>query len=60
MDKIIKAAIKINNMPENISESGYMVVTLDHGQVRYYGMYEDDKHAQMTVNDFDNKFLIKI
>ena len=60
MDKILKAAIKIKNIPENVSESGYMVVTLDHGQLWYYGMYEDEKRAKLAVNEFDNKFLIKI
>lgn len=60
MDKILKASIKINNVPEDATESGFMVVTLDHGTLWYYGLYYDEKRAEMAAAEFDNKFIIKI
>lgn len=57
---MIGGTLIVNNLPDMIGKSGYMVVTNDHGDLWYYGLYETEERANQAVSEYDNKFIIKV
>ena len=57
---MIGATLNVNNLPDLTGESGYMVITNDHGELWYYSLYETAERAMQAVKEHDNKFMVKI
>lgn len=55
---LIGGTLNVNNVPV-IGKSGYMVVTNDHGELWYYGLYKTVDRAKVATKDGD-KFIIKV
>ena len=57
---MIGGTLEVNNLPDMTGKSGFMVVTNDHGDLWYYGLYESEERAKQAVSEYDNKFIIKV
>ena len=56
MPKKIKANLNINNVPEGAYR--YIIVTVDYGELWYYGSSKDEKTAKDVASTYEFRFYI--